>query len=86
MALVLDKDLLLLKLLQVKVWFQNRRMKWRHNKESGPVNNSEETLCNSPIEHYIDTVENIECNSDSAHEVLPKDMTSPVRFNELKKA
>lgn len=67
-------------------------MKWRHNKESCIGNNFEETLCNSPLEHYIETVENIKCmddyntKPDSSLSILPgQDIPNHTRFNELQK-
>ncbi len=71
---------------QVKVWFQNRRMKWRHNKESFSVSNTEDGLC-SPIEQqYTETeVEDVDCLDDgpitpTSHIILHKEASNTARF------
>nr|CAH7737199.1 unnamed protein product [Callosobruchus chinensis] len=47
---------------QVKVWFQNRRMKWRHSKEAGlqvfVPNYDRDRILKSRYEHFIVTAEN----------------------------
>ncbi|XP_006009044.1 H2.0-like homeobox protein isoform X2 [Latimeria chalumnae] len=55
---------------QVKVWFQNRRMKWRHSKEAQAQKEKEkEQLEKSPASTASEAVQNptrSECESDSS--------------------
>ncbi|XP_008274993.1 H2.0-like homeobox protein isoform X2 [Stegastes partitus] len=66
---------------QVKVWFQNRRMKWRHSKEAQAQKDkekdekSEKSLCESgsrdpkePTESECESEARSECESDEAQE------------------
>lgn len=45
---------------QVKVWFQNRRMKWRHSKESNKTNNNvdgaDSTQHENDLQIDVDTI------------------------------
>ena len=76
--------------LKVKVWFQNRRMKWRHNKEPHSASNTED---HSPLDNqYTETeVEDLDCLDDdftvacTPNVILPKEMSNSVRFATLKK-
>lgn len=41
---------------QVKVWFQNRRMKWRHSKEAGKVGDNGADSTQEELQIDVDTV------------------------------
>lgn len=41
---------------QVKVWFQNRRMKWRHSRESAPSSENAADSTQSDMQIDVDTI------------------------------
>lgn len=41
---------------QVKVWFQNRRMKWRHSKEAGKIGDNTADSTQEELQIDVDTV------------------------------
>lgn len=41
---------------QVKVWFQNRRMKWRHSKEAGKIGDNNADSTQEELHVDVDTV------------------------------
>ncbi|XP_053737330.1 H2.0-like homeobox protein isoform X2 [Synchiropus splendidus] len=61
---------------QVKVWFQNRRMKWRHSKEAQAQKDKDQSDQNpesardakEPVESECDSEDRSECESDDAQD------------------